>query len=937
MSTVAVSKPDPRPVYLREYQAPDFLIPDVELDFNLDPALTRVTSRLAIQRNPDRPAAARLVLNSQVHEIQSILLDSQPLPSGQWNLADDLLSIELPKQTDHWILEIHNTIQPDQNTALEGLYISGGKFCTQNEAEGFRRITPFLDRPDVMSRYRCRITADPGRFGVLLSNGNRMHAIENPDGTHTVEWVDPFAKPCYLFALVGGNLGLLQDEYTTGSGRNIKLEIYTDPGNEHQAVFAMQSLKRAMRWDEETFGLEYDLDLYMIVAVMDFNMGAMENKGLNVFNARLVLADEKSASDELFESIEAVIAHEYFHNWTGNRITCRDWFQLSLKEGLTVYRDQRFTADMTDAGVKRIKDVQFLRTHQFAEDAGPLSHPVQPDSYIEINNFYTLTVYEKGAELVRMIATLIGEENFARGITEYFKLYDGQAVTIDEFLSAMQRVSGLDVGRFKRWYKQSGTPRLAVTESWDAQTSTVTIRLQQLPASSRKPAATGPVLDGTTDGSHPQPEQQNELYTGALFIPVRLAVFPMDGSDPGEWGAEAIQADWQSETGNSGLLSLQNTEAELKLSCPNAQKAPCISILRNFSAPVVLDWQRDREALLQLFALETDPFSRYEAGRELMLQILLAISAASPIPDATAIQSAYPGLIQAFRSLLRDPGQSDLFKAWALPLPSFYDYAVRLDPLDLNHAWQSWRALQAAIGAALQTEWQTVIERTVQFRQGRTKAAIAGRKLRLLAFSYLAADQKEAAADTLFENFRTAETMTEEMGFLQLLCDLEHPHREAALQAFRTKWAHSDLVLDNWFMAQAASSRSATLADVIQLSQDPAFRLTNPNKVRALYGTLTRNLIVFHQTDGAGYYLIRDQILQLNHSNPQVAAALCRAYSRPLALDPERRNHLRAALAAILAAPALSNDVFEIANAAHQSLLDQAPTESQSTRSRPSN
>ena len=870
-------QPSPtRTIQLADYCPPAWQIPEVELRFELDAADTLVHATLQLRRNDD-PSASGHTLRLQGEELETlaIAIDGKPLPPQAWRIENNELGLEgLPAQCE---LRTTVRIHPASNTQLMGLYASGngeapGLF-TQCEAEGFRRITWFLDRPDVMSRYRVTLEAQRARFPVLLGNGNRVAEGSLPDGRHWARWEDPFAKPCYLFALVAGKLDLLQDHYTTASGRVVTLSIYVDPGKLDQCDFAMQALKKSMRWDEQVFGLELDLDGYIIVAVGDFNMGAMENKGLNIFNTKYVLARPDTATDIDYQNVDRVVAHEYFHNWTGNRVTCRDWFQLSLKEGLTVFRDQEFGADMYSRAVQRIQEVRGLRAAQFPEDAGPMAHPVRPQSYQEISNFYTATVYEKGAELVRMIHTLLGATAFRRGMDLYFQRHDGQAVTTEDFVAAMADASGINLDQFRRWYDHAGTPQLQAEGSYDAKAQRYRLRLsQQLPGS---PDVT-------------------------LHIPVAVGLV-------GAAGEELLPE-------GTRLLSL--TEATQVFEFERITQTPVLSILRDFSAPVLLQQTVSEAELTHLMAHDSDAFNRWEAGQRLASDIILrgaeALHAGQALPPVPA------GFIAACAKVLAAADSDPAFAAEALSLPSESTLAERMQQVDPDALHAARCHFRQQLALALQPAWRDCLRRHASSGPYSPDAAAAGRRaLRNLALGYLMelddAAGGQQAITLAMQQFEQADNMTDRMAALGCLANRDCPERRQALQAFYAQWQHEPLVVDKWLAVQAASRLPQTLAEVQRLCGHAAFDLRNPNKVYALIRTFCLgNHVRFHAADGSGYDFAAERIIELDRLNAQVAARVARAFDRWRRFDAARQTRAKAALQRIRDSGSLSRDVSEI-------------------------
>src|SRR6516225_2070065 len=794
----------PQPVRLADYQPTAYLIETVDLVFELGAKDTRVKSRLGIRRNPavaERGAA--LHLDGEALELMSLALDGEPLGDNRYQLKPEgrLILADVP---DAFTLDVETRIAPQSNTALSGLYVSGGNFCTQCEPEGFRRITYFIDRPDVMARYTTTITAEKGRYPVLLANGNPVERGDIDARRHWAKWVDPHPKPSYLFALVAGDLVAVEDRFTTLSGKDVALAIWVRRGDEDKCSHAMASLKKAMRWDEEVFGLEYDLDVFNIVAVSDFNMGAMENKGLNIFNTRYVLAKPKTATDTDYQNIEAVIAHEYFHNWTGNRVTCRDWFQLSLKEGLTVFRDQEFSADQGSRAVRRIGDVRTLRAIQFPEDDGPLAHPVRPESYIRIDNFYTPTVYNKGAELVRMIHTLLGRDGFRRGMDLYIRRHDNQAVTIEDFVAAMQDASGVDLGQFRLWYEQAGTPEITIEDRWDGATGNY-----ELVAEQKVPPTPG------------QPEKS------PMLIPLAMGLIGPDGAEL----PTRLEGEVSSRMGTRVLTLAQPRQSFRFIDLPGP---PVPSLLRDFSAPVKLKGvPLDRLKFLAVH--DTEPFARWEAGQQVATMVLLdRIAAHQRGETSTALDR---DIVAAMRRTLADADRDLAFAAEALNLPSESFLADQLAIVDVDAIHAAREAARAALSEVLGGEFETAYRQYADPGPYRTDATSIGRRaLRNACLAYLAAADPGKGAALAAVQFEAGRNMTDVLAALTVLADLDRPEREAALARFYEIWSHDDLVIDKWFALQTRSSLPQTPERVQDLTRHPAFERRNPNRVRALVG-----------------------------------------------------------------------------------------------------
>jgi aminopeptidase N len=869
----------PRTVHLKDYRPPEFLVDKVGLHFDLDPQTTHVEASLELRRNP---AALRgdgdLRLQGEMLELERVAIDDRDLAPSEYRVdSETLLMHRVP---DRFVLRTRVRIRPSQNTALEGLYLSGDMLCTQCEAEGFRRITYFLDRPDVMARYSTSIAADKSRFPVLLANGNPVEARDLPNGRHLARWEDPFPKPSYLFALVAGNLPSVQDCYRTVSGREVDLRIYVEPENIDKCDHAMRSLKKAMRWDEERYGREYDLDVYMIVAVSHFNMGAMENKGLNVFNAKYVLARPETATDADFLGIEGVIAHEYFHNWTGNRVTCRDWFQLSLKEGFTVFRDQEFSADMGSKGVKRIEDVRVLRSRQFAEDSGPLAHPVRPESYIEINNFYTATVYEKGAEVVRMQANLLGPELFRKATDLYFERHDGQAVTTEDFVCCMEEASGRDLSRFRRWYAQAGTPELTLRSDYDAQAGAYSLEVRQ-----HTPATPG------------QPDKE------PLHIPFALGLLDRNGCDL------SVQLEGEGSPPKPGTRMLELREGLERFRFVGLSERPVPSLLRGFSAPVKVRFEYSDEELMFLMARDSDGFNRWDAAQTLAQRILLQMVTE---PDSVVPE----GFVDAFRQALASRGTDRSLLAEILTLPSESYLADQMETVDVDGIHRAREALKTGIALGLRDELLAAFEENRDNGPFElAPEAIGRRSLKNLCLGYLMQGDDVQALALCRDQFAAQRNMTDVFAALSLLADGDDATREEALSEFYARWKGDRLVLDKWFAIQAISKREDTLLHVRRLLSHPDYAITNPNRVRSLVGAFCMgNQVRFHAADGAGYRFLADRVLELDPINPQVAARLLQAIASWRRYDIRRQGLMRAALERILEVESLSKDLYEVAS-----------------------
>jgi aminopeptidase N len=874
----------PRPVLLAEYRVPDHLIDAVELDIDLDDTGATVTAILRGRRNSDaKTADAPLYLDGQDQDLLEVVLNGRTLEADDYVLGAESLAI--PGVGDVFELTIKSRNNPAGNTALEGLYLSNGMYCTQCEAEGFRRITYFPDRPDVMTVYTTTIRADKAAYPVLLSNGNLVETGDLGGGRHFAKWHDPFPKPSYLFAMVAGDLAHVEDKFITMSGREVTLRIFVEHGDEDRCGHAMDSLKRSMAWDEERFGLEYDLDLFMIVAVSHFNMGAMENKGLNVFNSRYVLADRETATDVDFQRIEAIVAHEYFHNWTGNRVTCRDWFQLSLKEGLTVFRDQEFTADTHSRGVQRVGDARTVRAVQFAEDAGPTAHPVRPDSYIEINNFYTVTVYEKGAEVVRLIHTRVGEAGFRAGMDLYFQRHDGQAATCEDFVTAMQDASGVDLSGMKLWYEQAGTPELTVELSHDPDSQRATLRVRQ-----RVPDT---------------PRQRDKM---PMPIPLGIGLLDRAGA--------ALPLRLVGETMNEAPTDrvLTVTEAEQAFVFESIAEPPIPSLLRNFSAPIKVNADLAPDDLAVLMAHDRDPFARWDAGQRYASGLMLDLVADNAADREMVVAPAFIGAIEA---TLCDESLEPAFRAEALRLPSQGELsqAMKVADVDGIHAVAAFTHNQ--LGDALYDRLLEVYRRSMEDQQGGglSTGAMGNRALGNAVLAYLASSGRRQGLDLAKAQVDDGASMTMVMGGLQALNGIDCPERETALATFHDRWHDRPMELDKWFALTAMSTLPGTLGKVMGLLEHPGYDMGNPNRVRAVVGAFASgNQVRFHAADGAGYRFLADRVLELQSLNPQVAARLIQPLTRWRRYDEGRRALMIEQLTRVVETPGLSKDVFEIAS-----------------------
>jgi aminopeptidase N len=874
--------------YLSEYAQPEFTITKTELVFHLDEHKTRVQSRLSISRTYTGADASRdirtegsntqtLKLDGINLKLLTISIDDVLLKPDQYQVCDAYLT--LPNVADNFVFSCEVEIDPAQNTRLEGLYLSNGNFCTQCEAQGFRYITYYLDRPDVMSVFKTTIFGNRQQFPHLLSNGNLVDSGESTElaDVHWAEWSDPYPKPSYLFALVAGDLARIDGEFTTVSGRTVALQFFTEHHNKDKCDHAMISLQKAMKWDEDTFGLEYDLDLYMVVAVDDFNMGAMENKGLNVFNTKYVLANPQTATDDDYLGIEGVIGHEYFHNWTGNRVTCRDWFQLSLKEGLTVFRDQEFSADMTSRAIQRITDVRILRNHQFPEDAGPMAHPVRPAFYQEINNFYTATVYNKGAEVVRMIHTLLGKGNFRKGMDLYFTRFDGQAVTTDDFRQAMQDASAVDLSQFQRWYEQSGTPKISIRREFDAAQKTLTLVILQ-------------------DAGYTRGEPNLPFH-----LPMRLSLFSQRGNQQGE--ALALEEKGSTE------LTIDIKQSEQRISFNNIDSLPVVSAFRQFSAPISLTTDQDNNELAQLMSCDNDAFNRWEASQQLASRVMLNMLAA----EVDQWPDLMEDLVNGFAALLNDSDLDLALKAEMLVLPSEKYLGELLDLVDVHKL----RLVRETIRLSIATEHEALLlthyqQSCISGEYSITPEAMAQRRFKNICLAYLLTLEKDVYFDLCRQQYETADNMTDQMACLQPVVNYQHAVRDQIVSDFYEQWQDTALVVDKWFSAQGLSSQTDALVTIVKLFEHPAYTLSNPNRARSLLGALIGNSSAFHQADGAGYEFVVDKIVELDAINPQVSARMANAFLHWRKLLPAQAALMKSQIERMAETPNISRDLDEL-------------------------
>ncbi|TNF05610.1 MAG: aminopeptidase N [Deltaproteobacteria bacterium] len=865
----------PTTIHLKDYKRPDYTITDVHLTFELEVTQTKVTNVMKVVHQGE--AAAPLVLNGEQQKLIEVLIDGQKITD--YELTDETLTLkDVPS---HFELTIIGEINPEANKALDGLYRSGGIYCTQNEPEGFRRITYYIDRPDVMAKFKTKIIADKATNPILLSNGNPIGSGDLDGGKHWMEWEDPFPKPAYLYALVAGDLGEVKDSFTTMNGREIDLRIYCDKGNESKCGHAMESLKNSMKWDEDTYGLEYDLDIYMIVAVDSFNMGAMENKGLNVFNSAYVLANPKTATDHDFLGIEAVIGHEYFHNWTGNRITCRDWFQLTLKEGLTVFRDQEFSADMNSRGVKRIEDVQRLRQYQFVEDAGPTSHPIKPESYMEINNFYTLTIYEKGAEVIRMIHTMLGKDGFRRGMDKYFELYDGMAVTTEDFVHAMSIANGnYDLEQFKLWYKQSGTPELNFHYDWNEKDETLTMTVEQ--------------------SCPPTPGQDHKK---PYHMPLGLGLLGKDGKE--------IKLDLAGKEGQpqieNGILHLKNEKETFVFR--NVKEKPVPSLNRGFTCPVKIHAPLKEADFAFIMGNDSDEFNRYEAGQLMGERMVRHLLLEKKKGNTLSLDEQY---MEAYGKILKDEKLDPNIKAMMLSLPAEGILHQGHNPIDHQAIFDVREWMTQTLADTYQEDFRKVYDQNVQSGEFKLDPhSIGQRTLKNTALRYLAMTG-EVGHDLVFEQQVAASNMTDEISALALLCRYENKFRNEAIRNFYDKWNHETLVMQKWLGVQASSTLDDTFERVQALEKDPIYDGTVPNLFRSLMGAFARNYIQFHHESGRGYKLIADKVIWLDKLNPQIAAGLSGVFKDYKKLLESRKALMKVELERIKETDGISKNTYEI-------------------------
>lgn len=877
----------PQTIFLKDYAPSDYLISTIHLTFDLDDTNTQVTSKMEVKANYDMSAGKRdMFLNGEELTLNKILVDGVELSSDKYEFVDEGLILKEVKE--NFNLEIHNTINPEANKALDGLYKSGSIFCTQNEPEGFRRITYFIDRPDIMAVYTTKIIADKKKFPILLSNGNPTNSGDLEDGKHFVEWLDPFVKPSYLYALVAGDLGLVKDEFTTMTGRKIDLEIYVDKGNESKCGHAMESLKNSMKWDEEVYGREYDLDIYMIVAVDAFNMGAMENKGLNIFNSAYVLADPKTATDSNFFGIEGVIGHEYFHNWTGNRITCRDWFQLTLKEGLTVFRDQEFSSDMNSRVVNRISNVQSLKARQFVEDAGPTAHPIKPSSYIEINNFYTMTIYEKGAEIIRMIHTLLGPEGFRKGTDKYFELFDGQAVTTEDFIHSMSVANdNYDFSQFSNWYHQAGTPDIDIKTSYNEEKSEYSITL--------------------TQSCRPTPGQTEKK---PYHMPFAIGLVDKDGNDFALKLKEVFTAQPQIE---DNILHL--TQESETFTFTGIDHEPVPSFNRGFSAPVNLKSDRSLNDYVYLMAHDNDEFNRYESAQALAKSLMICLIKDSANGVELKLDAPYT---EAYGKLIKDGSLDNSFKALALGIPSEGMLHQSQEIVDFENTHKVRNFVISTLAKTYEKEFAEIYKSlAVEKEYALTPEAMGERGLKNMVLNFLLTTDNPEYEKWCYDQFNNASNMTDEYASLVMLIHNDSKYSDEVISKFFTKWKHETLVMQKWLTAQSSAPGDKTLSRVKELLSNEVYDKSVPNLVRSLVGTFTGNSVEFHSKSGEGYKFITDQIIDIDKLNPQMASRLAGSFKDYKRLPSDLKALVKESLERILAEKSISRNVYEIVSKTH--------------------
>lgn len=869
----------PNEIFLKNYAPSNYLIENAFLHFDLHAEYTLVKSLLKFYRNPQSKEDNTLTLDGEELQLRTILLNGKTLEPNQYEVSPTKLIV--PDVPNEFTLETEVLIKPAENKALSGLYQSKGNYCTQCEAQGFRRITYFLDRPDILTRFTTTISADKKRYPVLLSNGNLVDTKELDADRHWVMWEDPSLKPCYLFALVAGDYEWLEDTFTTMSGRIVLLRVFVEKGNLSQSAYAMESLKKAMRWDEQTYGREYDLDIYMIVAVSDFNMGAMENKGLNIFNDRYILAKPDTATDDDYINVESVIGHEYFHNWSGNRITVRDWFQITLKEGLTIFRDQNFTADMTSHAVKRIKDVNMIRNFQFPQDAGPMSHPIRPESYIEVNNFYTVTVYNKGAEVIRMMETLLGKQTFRKAMDLYFSRHDGKAVTTEDFVQAMEDASGIDLTQFRLWYSQAGTPKVEAKGEYNKENNTFTLTLTQ-----------------SCPPTPSQPHKEN------FFIPIRMALLNAKGEEL------PLKLKGESSQDHETVKVIALTKTEEKFEFTDIKEKPLPSLLRNFSAPVRMHYPYSDEELIFLMSHDTDGFNSWDAGQQLATKLILELFRKHTSNQKLAINDDF---VAAFRTILNNKKLDKLLMAETLTLPAESYLFELMDGADITAIYTVKRDLRKYLARQLKEDFLRVYKENNVAEFSLDKKAMGQRRIKNLSLNYLLLLEDKEILNISMEQFNNANNLTDMIGVLTALTNIDCKEREEAFQTFYDRWQKEPLVIDKWFSLQAMSTLPNTFNVVKSLMSHPHFDLKNPNKTRALIGTFTHyNYLRFHDISGEPYAFLADLVLTVDAFNPQLAARLIEPLIRWRKHDKDRQALMRDELERIARVTKLSNDIYEI-------------------------
>ncbi len=873
----------PGTTYLKDYKEPDYFVRKVEMVFELDATETLVTSTLQVERNTKANKNKPLLLNGQLLELLEINIDGKELAESDYTLTDEHLIVANVPEQFSITTKVKNF--PDKNKALEGLYASCAMLCTQCEAEGFRRISYFPDRPDVMSEFTVTLVADKKTYPVLLSNGNLVESGDSDNGKHWAKWHDPSLKPCYLFALVAGQLIYKQDSFTTLSGREVDLRIYVEEANSHKTAFALACLKQAMLWDEQTYGREYDLDIFMIVAVDDFNMGAMENKGLNIFNSSCVLASPEAATDADFYNIQSIIGHEYFHNWSGNRVTCRDWFQLSLKEGFTVFRDQEFSADLNSRAVKRIDDVNVLRNHQFAQDAGPLAHPIRPDHYIEISNFYTVTVYNKGAEIVRMLHNLVGGEGFRKATDCYFSRHDGQAVTTEDFVKALEDSNARDFSQFQNWYNQSGTPVLTFSDEYNEQSKTYLLTVKQ---------------------SFSELESQKD--NKAFHIPVKIGLLDVNGQD---MPLDLVGND----TASSTTKVLEVTGMQQTFEFKNVIEKPLPSLLRGFSAPVIIKYNYSDEQLGFLMAHDSDEFNRWDASQQIAINLLLNLIEQLKLNGKLTMNDF---VIDAYRSVLKNKEMDPALAAQMLSLPSESYIADQCKVVDVAAIHTVRKFVRRELAEHLEIEFEACYHNNVTHDDyAFTAEAMAQRDLKNLCLAFLAELETEKHLQHCYQQFQTANNMTDQLPALNVLANHECEYRKLALDEFYTQWQSDNQVVEKWFAIQSSADLPNALQNIKELMQHPAFSMSNPNRIRAVIGRFCAgNAVAFHAENGEGYEFLTEQVLILDKTNPQIAARLLQIMIRWQRYNEHQQRLMKKQFERILNSKPLSKDVFEIASKA---------------------